>query len=121
MSKFCKKCGRKLSDEAKFCTQCGQPCSKEGDAHVEEKFQEKNGRISRREGRYPEIKFREKSKDRRTATRNKPRTGIRPKTRQKIPKVENPINYRCLHFMCGMCRIFRDLSASDSAYRTAEK
>lgn len=40
MSKFCKKCGRELNDEAKFCTQCGQPCSKEGDAHVEETSQE---------------------------------------------------------------------------------
>ena len=117
MSKFCKKCGRKLSDEAKFCTQCGQPCSKEGDAHVEEKFQEQ-----RKTEEYPEEKEDiQKSNSGRTATRNKPRTGIRPKTRQKIPKVENPINYRCLHFMCGMCRIFRDLSASDSAYRTAEK
>lgn len=51
MSKFCKKCGRKLSDEAKFCTQCGQSCSKEGDAHVEEKFQEQ-----RKTEEYPEEK-----------------------------------------------------------------
>lgn len=36
MSKFCKKCGRELSDEAKFCTHCGQPCFGENEKSAEE-------------------------------------------------------------------------------------
>ena len=95
MSKFCKKCGRELSDEAKFCTHCGQPCFGENEKSAEE--------VEESAKEQPQIGEKQEQK------------------REKISKMESPGNYCSLHFMCSVCRIFCDLSASDSAYRTAEK